>query len=74
MIRIAIVTCDYGAAANIGGPVVNTLKTFDLEAPEVEKFLLEYEMAKSTDKKESKLWWNRSVAGVEIINHKLTTK
>ena len=68
MIRIVIVTADHGAAANIGGPVESSVKTFDVEAPAVEAHLREFEYAKDQTKRlKQQLWWNRSVAGIEVL-------
>ena len=38
-LRIICREVDDGAAANIGGPVHTTMKTFLIEAPEVEAYL-----------------------------------
>ena len=39
MIRVVVETCDAGMAANVGGSVHTSIRTFDIEAPELEKFL-----------------------------------
>jgi hypothetical protein len=38
-IRVIVQTCDAGMAANVGGSVMTTYRTFDVEAPELEAFL-----------------------------------
>lgn len=44
MIRIIVQSCDAGMACNVGGSVLTTYKTFDVDLPEVEKFLAQKEM------------------------------
>ena len=39
MIRITVTTDDASMAANVGGNVLTTHKSFDIEAPELEAFL-----------------------------------
>ena len=39
MIRIVVIESDYGAAANIGGPVETTPHTFEIDHPEIERLL-----------------------------------
>lgn len=56
-IRIIVTTTDAGAAANVGGPVHVTHKTFDVEAPEVEAFVAE----------KMRPFQYRSIVGVEVI-------
>ena len=67
MIRVVVQTCEFGAAVHIGGSVEQSVKTFDIEAPELEAHLGEYEDAK---RKASELgrptYWHRTVAGIEI--------
>lgn len=41
MIRIIVQTDDAGMAANVGGHVHTTYKTFDVDLPEIEAFLRE---------------------------------
>ena len=41
MIRIAVTVADAGMAANVGGPVQISLKTYDIECPEMESLLRE---------------------------------
>lgn len=41
MIRVIVQTDDAGMAANVGGNVLTTTKTFDITADELEKFLRE---------------------------------
>ena len=57
MIRIIVTTADCSAAANVGGPVNVTHKTFDVSAPEVESFLNE----------KLGTYVHRTVCGVEIL-------
>lgn len=54
-LRIIVTTTD--AAANVGGPVHVTHKTFDVQAPEVEAFMAE---------KMGSLEY-RCIVGVEVI-------
>jgi hypothetical protein len=42
MIRLVIRSTDEAGAVNVGSPVDISYKTFDVELPEVERFLLEY--------------------------------
>jgi hypothetical protein len=56
MIRIICHEADAGMAANVGGPVRVTHKTFDVELPELETWLLE-QLA----------YGHRQVEGVEIL-------
>jgi hypothetical protein len=39
MIRLIVHIADAGMAGNIGGPVQETFKTFDIDHPELEKLL-----------------------------------
>lgn len=39
MIRITVTTDDAAMSANVGGIVLTTHKSFDIEAPELEAFL-----------------------------------
>ena len=57
MLRIIVTTADCSAAANVGGPVNVTHKTFDVAAPEVESFLNE----------KLGTYFHRMVCGVEIL-------
>lgn len=41
MIRVVVQTNDAGMAANVGGSVHTTIRTFDIEAPELEAYLRE---------------------------------
>ena len=41
MIRVIVRTDNAGMAANVGGSVETTFKTFDLELPDLELFLSE---------------------------------
>jgi len=68
MLRIVVQTSDCGMAANIGGSVETTVKTFDVYLPELEAYLREYDDAKERAK-ETKLpmYWIRGVAGIEVL-------
>ncbi len=39
MLRVIVRTVDSGAAANVGGPVIERFSTIDIDAPEVEQAL-----------------------------------
>ena len=68
MIRVVVKTCDFGDAANIGGPVVDSIKSFDIEAPELEAHLTEWETQRNLATSGKKnLWWNRTCVGVEVL-------
>ena len=59
-LRVVVQDADRAAAANVGGPVDTSLKTFDIESPELEQYLQQ----PIKDK------WNyvhRQVIGVEVI-------
>lgn len=60
MLRIICVQSNYGAAANVGGPVCVTHKTFLVDCPEVESWL-------STPKSENRTYEDRSIVGVEVV-------
>lgn len=68
MLRIVVQTCDCGMAANIGGSVESSVKTFDVDMPELEAHLREYEDAKERAK-DTKLptYWHRCVIGAEVL-------
>lgn len=59
MIRIVIQEDDAGMAANVGGCVKSTCKTFDVDLPEVEAYLSE---------PQQKGWrfTQRSLVGIEL--------
>jgi hypothetical protein len=59
MLRIIVRTVNTSAAAHVGGPVEIQHTTFDIEAPEVEKFLLE-------PKQQGWQYAGRDVVGVEV--------
>ena len=40
MLRIVVLIADASMAANVGGPVQTWCKTFDIEAKELEQFML----------------------------------
>ena len=56
-LRIIVRTDDANMAANVGGSVLTTYRTFDVELPEVEQFLLSLESR----------FEHRQVSGVEIV-------
>lgn len=66
MIRVIVKTSEFGDAANIGGHVVETIKTFDIEAAEVEKYIQakNFGLNGIRDK-----WSNTSIIGVELLTH-----
>ena len=39
MIRIIVKSNDPGMAINIGGPIIETFRTFDVDAPDLEYYL-----------------------------------
>ena len=57
MIRVIVETCDAQMAANVGGSVHTTFRTFDIEAPELDRFLRE----------NLGLQCHRQVTGVELL-------
>lgn len=66
MIRIIVKDDDAGMAANIGGTVLSYVKSFEVELPELEKFLREYWDASPS----AKSYWHRQVIGIELVkNH-----
>ena len=60
MIRIIVETCDAAMAANVGGSVHRTIKTFDIDLPELETFLREPE-TKALN------FYHRQVVGIEVL-------
>ena len=56
MIREVVQTSDAVMAANVGGPVQNRLRTFDVDLPELEAFLRE----------DLGVYADRQVIGVEL--------
>lgn len=58
MIRVIVRIDDASMAANVGGSVYATVKTFDIDAPELEQFLSEGE---------NKTLVNCQVIGVEVL-------
>ena len=57
MLRIIVRTDDCGMAANVGGSVYTTYRTFDVYLPEIERLL--------TDNPSP--YEHRQVVGVEIV-------
>ena len=69
MLRIVVQTSDAGMAVNVGGHVEVEVKTFDINAPELEEFLREYADAQTKARNStSSIYWSRSVIGVEIVD------
>lgn len=64
MIRVAVQTSDAGMAVNVVGHVQMEVKTFDIEAPELERYLRDYEDAR---KRGEATYWSRCVTGIEIL-------
>ena len=60
MLRIVVKEVDGAPAAHVGGPNVETVKTFDIEAPDLEAHLRKQDGNGNTF-----LW--RNVVGVEIL-------
>jgi hypothetical protein len=58
MIRILVQTDDAGMAGNVGGSVLSTFKSFDIELPELEKMLV---IGKTNS------YAHAQVIGVEVI-------
>ena len=56
-IRITVETCDAGMAANVGGSVHRTVRSFDIDAAALEAFLAEPLHSPS----------HRQVVGVEVL-------
>lgn len=68
MIRFTVQTADFNEAAHIGGPVITSLETFVVDAPELEAHLREFERDREDAKKtKCPTWWNRQLVGFEII-------
>jgi hypothetical protein len=59
-LRIVCREDDAGMAANVGGSVLTTLKTFDIEHPELEAWLREQHAP-------GMKYWHRQIVGVEIV-------
>lgn len=57
MIRLIIEVSNFGAAANLGGPVDVGYKTFDVDLPDVERFL----------KNNTSTYSSATLKGIEII-------
>lgn len=60
-IRIIVQTTDRTAAANVGGPVDILVKTFDIEAPELEAFL-------HAPIKDNWAYVHRQIVGAEVLS------
>jgi len=56
MIRLIVRTVDIGGAAHVGGPVIESFKTFDIEDNALESHLREVEGNK---------WVSRQVIGID---------
>jgi len=61
MLRIIVKDDNAGMALNVGGSVESSIKTFDVDLPELEKHLREFTDA------EDKRYWARQVIGVEVL-------
>lgn len=59
MLRVVFQRIHTGAACNIGGPVTSSVRTFDVDLPEVEQFM------RSEDK-----WNDVNVIGIEVLEAK----
>lgn len=59
MIRIIAEETDAGRAANIGGPVKTIYRTFDVELPVIEAWLMEPERKEWS-------YIDRAIVGIEI--------
>ncbi len=73
MLRVVVQNTDYGVAGNIGGPVENTIKSFEVACPALEAYLKKYEDDKAAqdanpDTQRYRIWYSRTVVGVEIIH------
>jgi len=66
MLRVVVETCDAGMAANVGGRVDCSVRTFDIEAPELEAYLREFTDAG----KQGQMYWHRRAVGVEVLPNK----
>lgn len=55
MIRIIVCNADHNVAAHVGGPVHVQYRTFEIDAPEVERYLAS-----------APQYIERSVVGVEV--------
>jgi hypothetical protein len=63
-LRIIVRTDDAGMVANVGFDcVLSELKTFDIDAPELEAFLREYTGRSKT----GTCFWHRQVIGVDVL-------
>lgn len=57
MIRIVVQVADATMAVNVGGPVQTRCKTFDVEMPDLERFMLDRDNA----------YLEKHIVGVEVI-------
>ena len=64
MIRITVVTTDACRAANVGGPVEVSYRSFDSEAPELEAFMAERDGWSANVKS----MCDRTIVGVELLS------
>jgi len=62
MIRIIVRHDNCGMAANVGGAVFTEFKTFDISAPEVEKYL----------KRDAGTYKQTQIVGVELVEPEST--
>jgi len=64
MLRVVVETCDASMYLNTGkGNVDRSLKTFDIEAPQLEAFLRMF----SDLTVEAQRYWHRRVIGIEVL-------
>ena len=63
VIRIIAFTADGGMAAHVGGPVEISHQTFDVDIPELEKYLLEPRLNKW-------VYINRGCVRIEVLENK----
>jgi hypothetical protein len=63
MLRIIVQTSDCSMAANIGGHVENTVRTFDVDVPELESYLREHKDAPEPQRR----YRSRDVIGIELL-------
>lgn len=59
MLRIVLQRVHTGAACNVGGPVTTSVRTFDVDLPEVEQVM------RSEDR-----WNDVHVVGIEVLEAK----
>lgn len=65
MLRIIVRIDDAGMAANVGGPVLSTYRTIDVDLPELEELLRTHSPAAMS-------YVHAQVVGVEVIADRTT--